>query len=250
MVAPLGVLSLGMTFVTFVYASIGLIGYVTYGENVEDSITLNLPQNKFVDIVFFFLNIFLRLFLSFQIIWTVIVYFTYLIQQYVIIEMTWPYLKKKLNLEKIELNNENCNNSLTNNNNNESDLSIEKSRTESIITVSTMPIITDSRLAYPIELLYRTLIVIITMCVGIAVPNLKNIISLVGFTSGMFLAFIIPASIDTILFLPAHIEKNGGKFNSRALFILIRNSILFLVGFCGSIFGLKISIEAILSLKK
>lgn len=44
MVGPCGVLSCGMTMVTLTYCLCGLLGYSTYGENVQGSITLNLPD--------------------------------------------------------------------------------------------------------------------------------------------------------------------------------------------------------------
>ena len=44
MVGPFGVLSSVMGIVTFIYASCGFLGYLTYGKEVEGSITLNLPN--------------------------------------------------------------------------------------------------------------------------------------------------------------------------------------------------------------
>ena len=45
MVGPFGVLSTGMGLVSVVYASCGFFGYITYGNKVEGSITLNLPNS-------------------------------------------------------------------------------------------------------------------------------------------------------------------------------------------------------------
>ncbi|KIH60151.1 hypothetical protein ANCDUO_09604, partial [Ancylostoma duodenale] len=39
-----GVLTTGMSLVTIVYTYCGFFGYITYGENVQGSITLNLPD--------------------------------------------------------------------------------------------------------------------------------------------------------------------------------------------------------------
>lgn len=44
MVKPFGVLNIGMIVGTFVFASCGFLGYITYGDDVEGSITLNLPD--------------------------------------------------------------------------------------------------------------------------------------------------------------------------------------------------------------
>lgn len=38
-----GVLNVGMTVITLLYAGVGLLGYLKYGENSDESITLNLP---------------------------------------------------------------------------------------------------------------------------------------------------------------------------------------------------------------
>lgn len=42
---PLGVLNVGMTFVTFLYVVVGFLSYLQYGEGIEGSVTLNLPQS-------------------------------------------------------------------------------------------------------------------------------------------------------------------------------------------------------------
>lgn len=48
MVGATGVLSVGMTVVSCVYAISGFFGYLTYGEKVRGSITLNLPDSLLV----------------------------------------------------------------------------------------------------------------------------------------------------------------------------------------------------------
>lgn len=42
---PLGVLNVGMTVVTILYIAMGFIGYLKYGEDIQGSVTLNLPQD-------------------------------------------------------------------------------------------------------------------------------------------------------------------------------------------------------------
>lgn len=42
----LGVLNVGMVFVTAIYISFGAIGYWKYGDETRDSLTLNLPTNE------------------------------------------------------------------------------------------------------------------------------------------------------------------------------------------------------------
>lgn len=41
-----GVLNVGMVFLTAMFISFGFVGYWQYGENVESSMTLNLPANE------------------------------------------------------------------------------------------------------------------------------------------------------------------------------------------------------------
>lgn len=41
-----GVLNIGMTGVTIIYIFLGFFGYLKYGKNTSDSITLNLPTNE------------------------------------------------------------------------------------------------------------------------------------------------------------------------------------------------------------
>lgn len=42
--SPLGVLNVGNLIVTLLLLIVGFIGYLKYGEDVEGSLTLNLPE--------------------------------------------------------------------------------------------------------------------------------------------------------------------------------------------------------------
>lgn len=44
--APCGVLNLAMVIIGTVFVSVGLFGYLNYGEASKGSITLNLPNNE------------------------------------------------------------------------------------------------------------------------------------------------------------------------------------------------------------
>lgn len=44
--ARFGVLNVGMTIITLLYAVFGFLGYWRYVEKSEDSITLNVPKNE------------------------------------------------------------------------------------------------------------------------------------------------------------------------------------------------------------
>ncbi|XGW26793.1 hypothetical protein V3C99_007405 [Haemonchus contortus] len=77
-----GVLTTGMSLVTIIYSYCGFYGYITFGNAVQGSVTLNLPDST-VNVVVKFLLIF-------------VVFFGNVLQLYVIIEMLWPKIKEKL----------------------------------------------------------------------------------------------------------------------------------------------------------
>ncbi|CAJ0567102.1 unnamed protein product, partial [Mesorhabditis spiculigera] len=74
-----GVLSLGCSVVTILYALVGFFGYLKYGDAVRGSVTLNLPDTTF----YFIIRIFLVL----------VVFTSYLIQHFVLVDMTWPRIQ-------------------------------------------------------------------------------------------------------------------------------------------------------------
>ena len=45
-IKPFGVLNVGMTIVTSLILVMGFLGYLKYGDNVEGSLTLNLPEGE------------------------------------------------------------------------------------------------------------------------------------------------------------------------------------------------------------
>uniref|UniRef100_A0A914ZA79 Amino acid transporter transmembrane domain-containing protein n=1 Tax=Panagrolaimus superbus TaxID=310955 RepID=A0A914ZA79_9BILA len=196
MIGPLGVLSTGMSLVSVIYAACGFFGYITYGNSVEGSITLNLPNSVQFNIVKIFL--------------TLVVSFGFMIQQYVIVEMTWPSLRQNI-------------------------LNAKFPKAPNV----------------PFELLYRAMLVILAMAVAIAIPNLEQIIPLVGVSCGMMLAFVFPALIDTITFLPPLLRKYARsssqhektKTKISIYYKIIQNSILVVIGCFGCIAGLQSTIR-------
>ncbi|XP_026762722.1 proton-coupled amino acid transporter-like protein pathetic [Galleria mellonella] len=77
-----GVLNKGMSGVTFVYILLGFLGYLRFGENVQDSITLNLHDS---DIPAQIVNVSIA----------IAVYCTFGLQFFVCIEIMWNSLKDK-----------------------------------------------------------------------------------------------------------------------------------------------------------
>ncbi|CAI2343929.1 unnamed protein product [Caenorhabditis sp. 36 PRJEB53466] len=82
MTGPFGVLSVGVGMVVVIYSFAGFFGFLAYGNNVQDSITLNLPNDH--------LGIFVKAVLL------AVVYSGFLIQIFPIVAMVWPMIKKKL----------------------------------------------------------------------------------------------------------------------------------------------------------
>ncbi|XP_006825406.1 proton-coupled amino acid transporter 1-like [Saccoglossus kowalevskii] len=77
------VLYIGMAIVVVLFVSMGTLGYMRFGHDVADTITLNLPQNQ-------------RLYISVKIMFSMAVFVSYAVQFYVPIEITWPTLRDKL----------------------------------------------------------------------------------------------------------------------------------------------------------
>ena len=134
-----------------------------------------------------------------------------MIQQYVIVEMTWPSLRQSLHQH-----------------------------------IPKFP-------KLPFELCYRALLVAVAMTIAIAIPNLEQIIPLVGVTAGMMLAFVFPALIDTITFLPLLLRKHAraapeNKMRTKIAiyYRVIQNFALVFVGCFGCIAGLQSSIQELI----
>lgn len=75
-----GVLNVGIGVITLFYFSLGFIGYVRFGEDIEASITLMLPSSRLYNMV--------------QLIYAVAVLCTYPLILYVPIQILWPEVKR------------------------------------------------------------------------------------------------------------------------------------------------------------
>lgn len=85
------------------------------------------------------------------------------------------------------------------------------------------------------------------MAITLLVPNLEQIIPLVGVTVGMMLAFVFPACIDLMTFLPLCFEEarlTGSKIKIYRRIVI--NSFLIMLGIFGLIAGLQSNIRVIL----
>ena len=76
------ILNGGMILVTTLYVSMGLLGYLTFGEDICGSVTLNLPNET--------------LYASVKILYSFVIFISFAIQFYVPISFLWPSIRDKL----------------------------------------------------------------------------------------------------------------------------------------------------------
>ncbi|XP_047119233.1 proton-coupled amino acid transporter-like protein pathetic isoform X2 [Schistocerca piceifrons] len=89
------------------------------------------------------------------------------------------------------------------------------------------------------EYILRTVLVIFTFCLAIAIPNLGAVISLVGAVSSSTLALIFPPLIEILTFW----HDDLGRYN----WILCKDICIMIFGVCGFMFGSYVSIANIIS---
>ena len=93
------------------------------------------------------------------------------------------------------------------------------------------------------------------MLIAIAVPNLEDIIPLVGITCGSLLALIFPATLDTVTFLPRMLKRRRANLDAThseeslitlpILWLLVRNGILIALGLFSLVVGLESAIRSL-----
>ncbi|XP_045509835.1 proton-coupled amino acid transporter-like protein CG1139 isoform X2 [Colias croceus] len=159
---PLGVLNVGMVVVGAIFISMGFLGYLKWGEDVAGSLSLNLPPGQVLSTVV-------------QGLIALAMMFTYPLQFYVPIAITWPALRKRFG--------------------------------------KSSPVAK--------ELGYRAFIVMITFILAESIPELGLFISLVGAISSTTLALMFPPLIQIVY--DAH-------RNQLTLFVLLKNSLIILIG--------------------
>lgn len=87
----------------------------------------------------------------------------------------------------------------------------------------------------------------ILAAIAILVPNLENIIPLVGITSGMLLALVFPSTLDTLTFVPAMLEDGSPRW--RICLRLLQNGLLSFIGLAGLGIGLWANIQNLMGVK-
>nr|CAD2181526.1 unnamed protein product [Meloidogyne enterolobii] len=197
MLGPFGVLSTGMALTEIFDSAVGFLGYSKFGDEIQGSVTLNLPPTSLLTFV--------------KIVFTIISFLDFLLQQYVTIQMLWPPLNKYLS-----------------------------------------NLFPSSKVLRVGEYTFRASLVALTMLISIFIPHLEHIMPLVGFSGGVFLAFIFPPIIDTFTFLSIGLTEYYEENNKRNLISIFKrfalNFFFVSIGLFGSIVGLKSSLEAIFEL--
>ncbi|KAF7635175.1 hypothetical protein Mgra_00005461 [Meloidogyne graminicola] len=217
MLGPFGVISTGMALTAIFDSAVGFLGYLKFGNEIQGSVTLNLPPTSlltFVKIVKKKKKILIFNLIIFYV-FTIISFLDFLLQQYVTIQMLWPPISKRISSK----------------------------------------LLSSSLMLRIWEYIFRASLVAITMLISIFVPHLEHIMPLVGFSGGVFLAFIFPPIIDTFTFLSMglseYFEENNNERNLSNIYKRLALNFFFVaIGLFGSIAGLKSSLEAIFELNK
>ncbi|KAE9547499.1 hypothetical protein FO519_009289 [Halicephalobus sp. NKZ332] len=104
--------------------------------------------------------------------------------------------------------------------------------------------------SFIIEFGHRVFLVFICMVTAITIPQLEKIIPLAGITCGMLLAFVFPAAIHILVFLPGLIEEFKKSFGGekrclgmKITVMLVKDLFLICLGMFGLVAGLQASIK-------
>ncbi|KAL3100775.1 hypothetical protein niasHT_021054 [Heterodera trifolii] len=221
MVSRVGVLSTGMALTAIFDAAVGFLGYAKFGEHIQGSVTLNLAPTPLLVLV--------------RLIFTAISFLDFLLQQYVTIQMLWPPLRRRFCVfaAATAQDNSNRNGAQSDGTGTEAAAAVappqqRQWKTELLLRLC--------------EYLFRAALVATTMLIAIGVPNLEQIMPLVGFSGGVFLAFVFPPLIDTFTFVPSLM---GEQQNAKVYRRLARNFCFLAFGLFGSFAGLKTTLEDI-----
>jgi proton-coupled amino acid transporter len=85
-----GVLNKSMIMVALLYITVGFFGYVKYGDAIQGSITLNLPNGALLAE-------------SVRLMMALSIFLSYALQFYVPIDIMWPSLKARISTEKMQV---------------------------------------------------------------------------------------------------------------------------------------------------
>ncbi|XP_054266454.1 proton-coupled amino acid transporter-like protein pathetic isoform X1 [Macrosteles quadrilineatus] len=173
-----GVLNLGMSVVATVFLVMGAIGYIKYGDLVQGSITLNLPQDPLSEAV--------------KILVALAILLTYPLQLTASMEVVWQRASKCFS---------------------------EKKQDQGYYIV-------------------RSLMIIGTVAIAIAVPNLSPVLSLVGAIGFSGLGLLLPTITELVTYWDV-ISKPFGL-------TIIKDAVIILIWAFATIFGTITSVQEII----
>lgn len=87
------------------------------------------------------------------------------------------------------------------------------------------------------ELIFRTLLVLLTFVIAEAIPNLSLLLALIGSVCCVVLAFVLPVLAELIIL--------SGEASGIGMFNWIKNSIILLIALAGFILGGAVSLKQI-----
>lgn len=183
------VLVIGMTMVVVLYTTFGVLGYLTFGNDIEASITLNLASDNIVEKIFFSLA---KLYYAYA------VFAGYLVQFYVPMDFLEVPIYSKLKI---------CNK-----------LEYKYPHRRQWFFFS-------------FQIVFRTIIVLITAGIALGLPDLGDLISLIGAFACCSLAFIIPPFLELLIIFPRR------SITSLWLPLCLKDIAIIIMGVCGFIFG-------------
>jgi proton-coupled amino acid transporter len=196
-----GLVNISYTLLLGLYMLLGVLGYLRFGSEVADSITLNLPKEPLYDMV--------------RAIFTVSLFLSYPLQFYVPNEIIWGYVSSKLMIEPVP------------------ELSPQKPREELGAGGETASAggrqTTGASLALArqrgkqnarYEYYCRTVLVLLSFVLAVSVPKLNLMMDFFGSISGTALSITLPPLIH----LAAFWEDTSGS--SRALMLVMDASLI------------------------
>lgn len=217
----LGVINVSYTAILILYFLVGLFGFLKFGREAKDSITLNLPPEPIYDVV--------------RSMFATSVFLTYPLQFYVPNEIIWNWAKKLLIQRKSEVTVARAIEvvvpTIGLSEKEKESSAIEKNKIED----KTIEILSQQKRLDRYEYYCRTLVVLFTFLLAIAIPKLNLLMDLIGSITGTSLSLILPAIIHMATFWEE--MKGFHKILMLSLDLLIIAFGLF-AGVNGSVFSL------------
>lgn len=227
-----GVINFSYIILLILYFMMGLFGFLKFGRDAKDSITLNLPPEPIYDAV--------------RVIFATSVFLTYPLQFYVPNEIIWGWAKKNL-LDLPEEIAATCNITSAraigvviptiNMSGKEKSFSGPVSQNIILASKPSNSYLTEKQLVR-YEYYCRTILVVITFILAISVPKLNLLMDLIGSISGTALSLIIPA----IIHMAAFWEHKKGS--NKVIMVLV-DSLIIAFGLAAGISGTIFSTSSI-----